>query len=87
MLDHKSTHEVDVSGVALEDDPIFEAHIVAVAHDPVTNHGDVVLVRGEDGIVMMRIGQQDENFDVATALKLGEALIMAAYSQVKNGQN
>lgn len=63
---------------------IFDAQIIAVDFDPVTNVGDVVGIRGEDGSVSMRIGAMiDETFTAEVALQIGEAFIRAALSQMK----
>lgn len=65
---------------------IFDANIVAVDYDPVTNVGDVVSIRGEDETVTMRLGSTiNETFTPEVALKLGEAFIQAALSQMPKG--
>jgi len=67
---------------------IFDANILAVDFDPVTNVGDVVSIRGEDETVTMRIGSMlNETFSPEVALKIGEAFIRAALSQMPQARH
>ncbi len=89
MPTEKDVFKYDAHMTTLVDVPtgegaIHEETVVAVDFDPVTNIGDVVIVRGEDGVVTFKCGHILEYFDPEIAVKIGDALIRAAHSQTES---